>query len=198
VKSVHCALSLEWIAARWDPQVLVVTRDPRNVVASWLDMDLPDRDRGLDRNPRVRAQVLEPLGLPVAPSSADPLRRAAWQLGVLSAALDHAAAARPNWLVVRHEDLCLDPSGRFRAVASGLGLDWTEACDAFLSSTDADGSGFEVRRIAADQPDRWRTRLTPVQVDAVEDELARFPSVAADGRPTSVAAEQRRAGTERG
>ena len=183
VKSVHCVFSLEWIAARWDPQIVLVTRDPRNVIASWLEMDLRDRDRRLDDDPRVRAQVLEPLGLPPAPSSSDPLHRAAWHLGVLSAALDRAAAGHPDWRVVRHEDLCVDPRGRFQTLTSQLGLSWTDACDAFLQSTDTDGAGYEVRRVAADQPDRWRTRLTPAQVDTIAQELARFPRMTAGDRP---------------
>jgi hypothetical protein len=181
VKSVHCALALSWIRAGWDVQVVIVARDPRNVLASWLEMDLPDRDRGFDRDARVREAVIEPLGLPDAPASSDPVHRAAWHLGVLTAALD---AASPGAHVVQHEALCVDPAGGFRALASDLGLTWTVDCDAFLASADAEGAGFEVRRVASDQPDRWRTRLTPAQADAIAEELARFPS-AAPAPPTA-------------
>ena len=121
-KSVHCAFSIEWVAARWDPSVVLVTRDPRNVIASWLEMDIGDRDRALDRKARVRARVLEPLGLPLAPSDDEPLHRAAWHYGVLSCAIERAASRHPEWVTVSHEALCEDPHGRFRAAAEAAGL----------------------------------------------------------------------------
>jgi len=181
-KSVHSAFSIEWIAARWDPRVVLVTRDPRNVIASWLEMNIGDRDRGLDRNVRVRARVLEPLGLPLAPSDDEPVHRAAWHYGVLSAAMDRAAARHPEWVSVSHEALCEDPHGRFHAAADAAGLTWIDSCDDYLDRSDAQGTGYDVKRVAAAQPDRWRERLTPAQVEAIGDELQRFPGLSS-GEP---------------
>src|SRR5207247_758089 len=54
VKSVHAPLALEWVAARFEPAVVVVLRHPLNVIASLLELGLPDRDRALEREPLVR------------------------------------------------------------------------------------------------------------------------------------------------
>jgi hypothetical protein len=45
VKTVRAELTAEWVAARCRPTVLVVERDPRNVLASWIEL-------GFVRDPR--------------------------------------------------------------------------------------------------------------------------------------------------
>lgn len=179
VKSVHTAFCIEWIHVRWNPRTVLVMRDPRNVMASWLEMGLGDRDRGLDRDSVVRARVIEPLHLPPRPLSGDEVHRAAWHLGLYRGALEAAAARHPEWLLVNHEDLCLDPHERFRALARHLGLGWTEACDRFLDDSNREGSGYVVRRVAADQPERWRDRLGPAAAERVREALAPFPDMTA-------------------
>ena len=51
VKSVQSALALEWIADRFQPRVLVVERNPFNVLASWSEL-------GYVRNPRETAALI--------------------------------------------------------------------------------------------------------------------------------------------
>jgi hypothetical protein len=180
VKSVHSAFSLGWLTAHWDPRVVIVQRDPRNVIASWLDMDIGDRDRRLDDDLRVRSSVIEPLGLPPSPSSEEPIRRVAWNLGVLQSAMASAAREHPDRVIVSHEELCVDPRAGFRALVSTLGLTWTDACDRYLERANAQGEGYAVKRVAADLPERWRERLGPEQAAEITDELARFPDVRPD------------------
>ncbi|MGO8871526.1 MAG: sulfotransferase, partial [Acidimicrobiales bacterium] len=43
VKTVYMPLALEWLAATFDPDVLVLLRHPGNVLASWISLDLNDR-----------------------------------------------------------------------------------------------------------------------------------------------------------
>ena len=179
-KSVHSAFCLPWLAARWDPRVVVVLRDPRNVIASWLELDIGDRDRRLDDNPLIRSSVIEPLGLPASPSSEDPIRRIAWTLGLLNSAVLAVAAAHPDWVLTNHEALCVDPHAAFRALVEEAGLTWTEACDRYLDNANAEGEGFTVKRVAAEQPERWRARLSPAQAQEIADEMARFPDLRAD------------------
>lgn len=174
-RSVHSAFAIDRIVDRWDPQVVLFERDARNVIASWLAMDIADRDRGFDRNPRVRERVLVPLGLPAAPSDDEPTHRAAWHFGVLWWSLARAAARHPGWVFASHEALCEDPYGGFRVVAEAAHLTWTQACDDYLRRSNAEGSGYDQHRVAADLPGAWRRRLTPAQVTAIEEELERFP-----------------------
>lgn len=178
VKSVQCALSLEWIVDRFHPRVLVVERHPFNVLASWIDL-------GFLRNPREVARVAQEgerrWGVtppkPVAPH----LEHQAFHLGVLASSLRESIAAHPEWVRTTHEHLCLDPAARLRAVATALGLEWGDAAERFVAESDAEEPGagestpYRTRRRAADQPDRWRSRLDAAQVDTIRAVLDRFP-----------------------
>jgi hypothetical protein len=177
IKSVHCPLSIEWITARWQPVVLVVLRNPLNVLASYQKLAMADQDRRLDREPSVRDRVMTPLDVRPLPDPASTLARASWQLGLLmSSLLD--VAGRHGWVISWHEDLCDDPSASFSAMARSLGLGWHGSGDAYLRSSDRPGGGFSVNRVAAEERDRWRKTLARDQVDEIARVLAGFSPLA--------------------
>lgn len=173
VKSVHASLASEWITARWEPQVIVVLRDPLNIVASHDALGW--RDSGIANHPHLPRILASVPGVPDLPSAASPLRRLAWQIGLFTAALGAAARRNPDWLVVRHEELCQNPPQRFRALCEALGLPWTQKAAALLAASNRSGEGLTTRRLAAEQPHRWRRQLTREQVEEVVSVLSSFP-----------------------
>jgi hypothetical protein len=172
VKSVRAELMTEWVAERFLPHVLVVERDPRNVLASWIELDFV-------RDPREAASVAGYARRRwdvAAPGPNEPqLVQQAFYYGVLAAALRDAAERHPEWRRVTHEHLCVDTPARFATLAAGLGLEWGDAAHAYLVSSDAEGTGYDTRRPTTAQPDRWRERLDPDQVATIRTTLARFP-----------------------
>ena len=172
VKSVHAALALPWIRARFDVDVIVVRRHPLNVLASMFDLDMPDRDRGLDRLPRVVRDYATRWGVDPPAPGATPLERAAWQVGLLQSAL---VEERDVTTTVVHEDVCLDPAEAFRALFETLGLRWTDAVREHVRASDRPGSGYKTARVAAEQPERWRRRFDDGEVAVVRAVLAAFP-----------------------
>lgn len=173
VKSVRAELAMEWLVARFDPRVLLVERNPLNVLASWIELEYV-------RDPREAAAVAEHARRSwnvAAPAPDEPrLVHQAFEYGVLACALREAAAAHDDWTVVRHEQLCTDPVTEFRALAATLGLGWTDEATAFLTDSDRDGTGYQTNRRATEQPDRWRERLDDEQVATIRATLDRFPS----------------------
>jgi hypothetical protein len=172
-KSVHAPLAAGWLSHRFDVEVLVVLRHPANVLASWLELDLPDRDRHLEDVAAVRDRYIERWGVP-APAPA-PLDRAVWQLGLMTAALEEACDHHPRWHLRVHEDLCADPEGEFRRLYGDLGLDWTNRTAEELEGGNRPGEGFALQRPVAGLADKWRTRLGPVERSALRRGLAPFP-----------------------
>jgi hypothetical protein len=172
VKSVQCALALEWIAARFQPRILVVERNPFNVLASWNEL-------GYVRSPHelatMAAYAREHWGIEPPGADAPHLATQAFSYGVQTSALRDAAARHPEWLQARHEDLCIDSATRFHALAAELGLDWNDAAERFLSESDRDGTPYRTLRRTEEQPDRWRERLDAEQVATIRDTLAGFP-----------------------
>jgi hypothetical protein len=178
VKSVHAALSLRWIVARWQPEVLVVRRHPLDVLASWQDngflVYLHDDDHLIPA--AVRRDLTTRLGCPPPPEEpATLLVRAAWLIGVLTEGLDDAIRSVPDIRVVDHELVCRDPVGELRWLAQRLGLAWSRAADAFVTDSRAPGTGDELRRISEALPGRWPERLGPRELRDAGRVLAAFP-----------------------
>ncbi len=171
-KSVQASLAVEWIATRFAPTVVVVERHPLNALASWLDLGMggngPDALALWDFAQRTWGVT------PPDPDDPKVVRRA-FNYGVLAAALRGACRDHPDWHVVRHDDLCVDPTARFRALFDTLGLVWTDAVEQFLQGSDRDGSGYRTQRQTATLPDQWRSRLAADDVETIVATLARFP-----------------------
>jgi hypothetical protein len=168
-------------------------RNPLNVIASWLDLNY--QPWPLDTHPALTARYLEELEAPRPQAGWSRIERLAWEMGVLMSALEAGARRNPEWLVVQHEDVCIDPQTRFMQICTEVGLEWSERAERFLNETNQPGTGYVVRRITGDQPDRWRSRLDDQQaaeitavVSAFPRLVARFPSIgsakldAAEGR----------------
>jgi hypothetical protein len=172
VKSVRSELAMEWLVDRFEPRVLLVERNPLNVLASWVELEYA-------RDPKEAAAVAVHARRrwDVAPPRADEPRlvHQAFEYGVLAGALRESAARHDEWTVVRHEQLCVDPVTEFRALVAALGLTWNASVEEFLTESDREGTGYQTNRRARDQPERWRERLDAEQVETIRATLACFP-----------------------
>ena len=172
-KSVHSAFALEWLAARYGPQVTIIHRDPRSVIASWRHLGMPLYD--LATRPAIRERYLEPLAVAPPARDATPLARTAWHVALLAQVVGDAASRHPEWRAVSHDELCQDPIGGIRALHAELGLAWTADAERFLAESDRQGDGMETRRISSEQPGSWRRRLSDADLDEITEVLNRFP-----------------------
>jgi hypothetical protein len=177
VKSVYAARCLEWIADRVDARVVIVRRDLRSVVSSWIEL------WGLGSGTDHELEVSDPVGLEraaarlgIGPPPGEPLERATWLLAVLDRAMTDAAARHPEWTVVSYENFLDDPVAAFRSLAGGLGLPWITRSDKAVMASNRSGIGFDTQRVAAEARDVWRTRLTPEQERLVSSVLAEVRS----------------------
>jgi hypothetical protein len=181
VKSVFVPLALRWVCERWSPRLVLVLRGPLNTVSSWhrLGWDPPLAGHPVLGWPEVDRAALAALlpgrEVPPAPPPGDRVRRLAWELCVLVAVLLDAAAGYDAAVVVRHEELCTDPERRFRELYDRLGLGWTERAAAYLRGSNTAGAGvYDTRRVAGDEPSRWRGRLSAADADEVLAMVAAF------------------------
>jgi hypothetical protein len=181
VKSVFAPFALRWVCERWAPRVVLVTRSSLNTVASWLRLgwDPPLLDHpvlgwpAVDRD--LLARLLPDRAIPPMPPTSDQVRRLAWELGVLDAALLDAVDRLPDAVVVRHADLCADPLPGFRRLYDELGLEWTDRSTAYLEESNTDGSGtYDTRRVAGNEAVRWRGDLSDDDAAAVTETVAAF------------------------
>ncbi|MFM8972842.1 MAG: hypothetical protein ACKOOG_09430, partial [Actinomycetota bacterium] len=182
VKTVLACLSAEWLVRHCpDARVLLVERHPYNVLSSWRDLGFVRSGREFDR---VGAWAQARWGVAPPTDDAPHIARQAYFFGVLTAALRETAAAHPAWVRTTHEHLCVDSAARFVALATDLGLEWGERAAAFIAESDLGDSAeaatatdrpFRTRRATAEQPDRWRERLSEDERGTIDATLAPFP-----------------------
>jgi hypothetical protein len=174
VKSIHAELAIEWIAANFDVDVLVLLRHPANVLSSWIDVQLKDsRNPTLETRPDIRDEFVDRWGVPLP--GPDPVEQMSWRICLLAAALEEAVARNPGWTTMTHESLCDGPIERFRALFDELGLAWSEATEQVLRDSDQPGEGFVSLRIASEVADTWQRRLDDPQVATLRRVLGTFP-----------------------
>jgi hypothetical protein len=174
VKSIYAHFYAEWLVHHYEPRVVVIQRNPLNTISSWIELGVQGFD--LFDRPAIRERYLEPLGISVPDASASVTQRTAAWVGLLATVLGEHVDRHPEWLLVTHEELCVDPLVRIRAVCDQVGLTWSEGIERFLTESNRPGEGFSNIRVTREQPDRWRKRLSDQQLDEIGTVLAQFPS----------------------
>jgi hypothetical protein len=173
IKTIYAAFSLDWLAQRYHPRVVVIQRHPLNVVSSWRELQIPGFD--LVSRPAILERFKDRFeGGPLPPGVSE-LTRIAWQVGLLTTAIGDSLERHPGWLLVNHEDLCADPVPRIQEVLARAGMPWSEQVETFIADSNRPGAGLVPQRVTSEQPERWKGRLTPNEVAEINSVLARFP-----------------------
>ncbi|HEV8064370.1 MAG TPA: hypothetical protein VGP46_06040, partial [Acidimicrobiales bacterium] len=177
-KSVMCAFSLDWIVQRYQPPVVWVRRNPLNVVASLVELGTTlehmERLYRRYRDPVLVEALVEPMSLPELPDGIDLVEQCAYWVGLNTAGYESSARLHGSFATVDHDALCADPSVGFQRLSARLGLEWNEAAEDFLRTSNRQGEGFETNRITALEPDRWRRSLADRE-DDLRRILSQFP-----------------------
>ena len=173
VKSVHCPLAIAWITKRIRVEVVIVLRHPFNTIASWMEMGWGGC--GLDTNPLVRERFADEWDVPPLRAESPTLSRVAWEVGLFTSALWAETHKNSDWKVVLHENICTDPAAQFEQLYEDTGLAWTDEADRYVRTSNRPGTGFTTDRLAAEQPARWRKRLSADQLEEIRRVLSPFP-----------------------
>mgnify|MGYP003347538957 CR=1 FL=1 len=116
-KTVNGCCYLPWIADRTDARVLVVRRFPLNVLSSWKELGHGGDPTELAH---LAAVARTRFSLDIDHDAMTQLERQAFTLGVLGGVVHAASVEHPDWVTVRHDDLCINPVEGFRTLASSL------------------------------------------------------------------------------
>jgi hypothetical protein len=180
VKTVLGVNSVEWIARRHNPAVVLVRRKVLSVVASWKNLGWtvteipgvhgrPTLEELLQRFPFLR----DCLPMPTAGTAG----ACAWWTAAHHAIQDSVLDRNPGWLLADHDDLCVDPVDGFHGLLAGLGLPSSSAVEAFVVASNGEAGGpYVTRRLTAEQPQTWRQILTPAEVADVSAVADAFPA----------------------
>lgn len=176
VKDPIALLSAEWLAKRFDMEVVVLIRHPAAFAASlkrlgWKHSFANFLDDGL---PEVLGpyedEIREQAGRP-----GDILTQAALLWRVLYDAVDGYRERQPGWTFLRHEDASVDPVATFGRLYEQLGLELTPEARATIESASAPENPAELRTPHAVELDsaaslgRWREELTPEEIETLRE-----------------------------
>ncbi len=170
VKSVHAAFVTDVVRSVADPHVLVIRRNPLNVLSSWIDFGW--EPQGFEDDPRM-VDLAGLADVTPFPDPTDDQRRAA-SYAVLHRRFDRLLAEHPDWVAADHDDLCDAPHDRFEELFGRLDLTWTDATVAAIDEANTPGTGYDTRRLASEQRHRWRARLSDEQVESIVDVLEHY------------------------
>lgn len=178
VKDVASFLSLEWVAARWQPDVVVILRHPGAYAASVLNLRQDPQEVARLRILCATDSLRDLLGARLEPLAriSDPAEAAVAAWAIRTAAFAEAAARHPEWQVVFYEDLAQEPLAGFRALYDRLGLPWSDAIAARIrakTSAEAEGA-FTTARVSHSRIHAWRDQLSPDQARRIRQIIAPF------------------------
>jgi hypothetical protein len=177
MKDPIALLSAEWLAQRFDMDVVVLIRHPAAFASSlkrlgWRHSFANFLDDG--RVPEViwpyedeiRAQAREP---------GDLLAQAALLWRLLYNAVASFRERHEDWIFLRHEDVSLEPAPSFERLYERLGLELTETARAEIERASASENPSALTTPHAVELDsaaslgRWRDELTPQEVETLHE-----------------------------
>ena len=178
LKDPFAIFSAPWFHDRLGCQVVVTVRHPAAFASSlkrlgWnfdfghlLDQPLLMRDLLEPYRPQMQAMLATPQ---------DVIGQAGLLWQITYQVVAGFCARYPDFRVVRHEDLSLDPLGGFQKLYQALGLDFTPAAqktilDSSNSENPAEVSQKAVHAVRLDSRanlDNWKRRLQPQEIERV-------------------------------
>jgi len=178
VKSVYVPNAAEWVADLVGAQVLIVLRDLRDTVSSWVQLGwlgTSGEDELAASDPALQDELRRRFRVPPVSSISSPIGQVTWLLGLFTLCLEEAARRHPEWQVARHEDVVRNLPDSLRDLSAALGLHWTDRAESAVAASRQAGHGFETRRLPEQVRDVWKSRLSAGQAAEVDAVLGMFP-----------------------
>jgi hypothetical protein len=144
IKDPIAFLSVETLAEKFKPQIVVMTRRPESIIASHLS-------RKWDfSNLEIYVKTMRPLNIwtdeqldETLDCRDSPVDRLAHMWRLLALWQIQLRDRHPDWVFIRHEDLVRNPEQGFRNICTRLGLEFTGPRQDFLESSKSPSKGSD-------------------------------------------------------
>lgn len=176
VKSVYSLHNTEWIARRFPVSVVILLRHPCAVVHSihrrWPEARL--------KNPQEQEALIADHLRPyrdLFQNAAMPYEVLASRVGAYYKVVSEAARRHPEWIVLRHEDLCKNPMDEFQSLFTRLDLEGFDRTRSAIEASNRPKVKDEVQhvqRVATEEVDKWRKNLSEDEIRQVAEYYCPF------------------------
>ncbi|MEW6031096.1 MAG: sulfotransferase [Chloroflexota bacterium] len=173
LKDPFAVFSTPWFAERLDCQVVVTVRHPAGFASSLKRLGWSFDFRDLLDQPLLMRDHLEQDRADMEAMPADDIiGQAALLWRMIYRVVHGTRSLHPDFKVIRHEDLSLDPVRGFRALYESLGLDFTSRAEkTILTSSSSENptepSRKKVHSVKLDSRANvgsWKKRLDPAEI----------------------------------
>jgi hypothetical protein len=168
--------SAEWLAQAFGFQVVVLIRHPAAFVCSLkrLKWYFPFND--FLRQPLLIDGPLHPFKAEIEAAAHNPpdiIGQAALLWKIIYARAWVYRQEHPDWIFLRHEDISLDPVGKFRFLYEALGLVLTPAVERHIREYSSDsnpkdrpnGTATFLKRDSKENIFGWKKHLRPADIE---------------------------------
>lgn len=166
IKSVHNLFALDWLDYHFDFQPVIVIRNPANTISSYLKMQFQDSWRNVFHQEDLVKDYFKDI-LPKLNRKNDVIEKMTIQIAAAYYVLQEQLASHPDWILLRHEDLCLNPIKEFKHLYKKLDLKWTREVKDFINESNQPGKGYKTNRVAEEEIDKYKTLLTKKQISQI-------------------------------
>lgn len=180
LKDPFAVFSAPWFAGRLNCQVVITVRHPAAFASSLKRLNWPFDFNHLLSQPLLMHDWLEPyrdqmLQMTRASTGADVIDQASLLWRMVYQVVERYCQQYPQFKVVRHEDLSMDPLGGFQQLYASLGLKFTPRVrENILAASSSDNphelssrSVHSVRLDSRANLHNWRRRLSGDEINRV-------------------------------
>lgn len=176
LKDPFAVFSAPWFAKKLDCRVVVSIRHPAAVVSSLKRLNWPfDFNNLLNQPLLMRDHLEEDRAEMELARSGDVVSQAALLWRLIHRFVHDARKLFPDFNIVRHEDLSLDPLPGFKTLYESLGLDFDERVKTtILNSSSSENPArlarnktYSVKLDSRASLDNWKQILTPQEVTRI-------------------------------
>lgn len=178
IKDPFAIFSIEWFATRLNCRVVVLVRHPAAVVSSLIRLGWPFQISDLLEQPRLMQDWLDPFRAEMEAAKDQPADVV--QLGSLLWKLAYQVVVwirerNPEVILVRHEDLSLEPQTSFQELCSQLDLEYSPKVSETVNRLSQSGNPAEIARrsvhsVRLDSQanlQNWKRRLSASEVERI-------------------------------
>lgn len=181
LKDPVALFSAEWLADRFDLQVLVTIRHPAAFAGSVKKLDWHFSFEDFLAQPRLMADHLQPYADEIrryAETDPDLIDQAILLWNLLYDTVRRYRSRHDDWLFVRHEDLAHDPVSAFTDVYQRLDIPMTDGIRETIREHNAPSNPVETSNAIQTRRDSrsviysWKDRLTDKEIERVRSGTA--------------------------
>ncbi len=185
MKDPVAIFSVEWLASRFDMDVVIIVRHPAAYVSSLKRLSWFTKFSDFLSQPLLMRDCLSEFQGEIESIAGKPqniVDNAILSWKIMFSTLLNYQKRHSDWLFLRHEDLSLDPVSGFKEIYHKLGLDFTDDIVKQIEKhSNANVSNdnrhpFDIHRNSKANIHIWKSRLSNQEISKIRDQLGELSS----------------------